>query len=439
MTSVREFHLPDLGEGLTEAEIVRWLVAVGDTVSVDQPVVEVETAKAAVEVPTPFGGTVVATHGVPGEVIGVGSPLIAVSPQVDAPTSPTSRADAEPSGTVLVGYGTETMPRRHRGGSRPGVAALASGRGPGKRRPEGPTPVISPLVRRLAREHGLDVAAIVGSGPEGLVLRVDVERAIAPSSAMPERTRAARASGQASRLAGAGDLAVPEGAERVPLRGIRLAVADKLSRSRREIPDATTWVDVDATELVAARDVLGNVDGPHVGVLALIARFVVAGLREYPDLNTQVDTRRQEIIRLPFVHLGFAVQTERALVVPVIRDAHRLTTEEIAVEIRRLTEAARTGVLTPAELSGGTFTVNNFGVFGVDGATPIINHPEAGMLGVGRIAARPWVVDGELCVRQVTQLSLTFDHRVCDGGTAGGFLRFVADRVEQPARLLRGL
>jgi pyruvate dehydrogenase E2 component (dihydrolipoamide acetyltransferase) len=439
MTSVREFHLPDLGEGLTEAEIVRWLVAVGDSVTVDQPVVEVETAKAAVEVPTPFDGTVVATHGLPGEVIGVGSPLIAVSAQPATPVPPTGGLEPQPSGTVLVGYGTETMPRRHRGGSRPGGRTVASSPGPAQRRPGGPTPVISPLVRRLAREHGVDVAAITGSGPDGLVLRVDVERAISPAPVVPERTRPAGASEQPSRVSGVGEFDIPEGAERIPLRGPRRVVADKLARSRREIPDATTWVDVDATELLAARDALEHDAGPHVGVLALIARFVVAGLRRYPDLNSRVDTRAGQITRLPCVHLGVAAQTERALVVPVVRDAHALTTEQLAAEIRRLTEAARAGALTPAELTGGTFTVNNFGVFGVDGATPIINQPEAGMLGVGRIIARPWVVGGALCVRQVTQLSLTFDHRVCDGGTAGGFLRFVADCVEQPARLLRGL
>ncbi|MBN6548035.1 dihydrolipoamide acetyltransferase family protein, partial [Actinacidiphila bryophytorum] len=285
----------------------------------------------------------------------------------------------------------------------------------------GPVAVISPLVRRLARENGLDLRRLAGSGPEGLIMRSDVERAIAAPAQVAEP---------------AGPADTLDGAERVPLRGIRRAVADKLTRSRREIPDATCWVDADATELLAARAAMNASGERRISVLALLARVVTAALARYPDLNSRVDTERSEIVRLPAVHLGFAAQTERGLVVPVLRDAHTMTTTALAAEMARLTEAARTGSLTPAELTGGTFTLNNYGVFGVDGSTPIINHPEAAMLGVGRITAKPWVHDGELAVRQVVQLSFTFDHRVCDGGTAGGFLRLVADCVEQPAVLL---
>ncbi|MZE76623.1 2-oxo acid dehydrogenase subunit E2, partial [Streptomyces sp. SID5475] len=227
--------------------------------------------------------------------------------------------------------------------------------------------------------------------------------------------------------------------ERIPLRGIRGAVADKLSRSRREIPDATTWVDADATELLAARSAMNTPGRPKVSLPALLARICTAALAEYPELNSTVDSAAREVVRLPVVHLGFAAQTGRGLMVPVIRDAHTLGAAALSEEFARLTEAARAGRLTPAELTGGTFTLNNYGVFGVDGSTPIINHPEAAMLGVGRIAPKPWVHRGELAVRQVVQLSLTFDHRVCDGGTAGGFLRHVADCIEQPALLLRTL
>ncbi|MEU1608020.1 dihydrolipoamide acetyltransferase family protein, partial [Micromonospora matsumotoense] len=235
----------------------------------------------------------------------------------------------------------------------------------------------------------------------------------------------------------------PVAGERIPLRGVRGAVADKLARSRREIPDATCWVDADATELMAARAAMNGAGGPSAGpkvsVLALLARICTAALARFPELNSMVDLEAREIVRLPAVHLGFAAQTERGLVVPVVRDAQSRNAESIGAEIGRLTEAARTGTLAPAELTGGTFTLNNYGVFGVDGSTPIINHPEAAMLGVGRIVPKPWVHRGELAVRQVVQLSLTFDHRVCDGGTAGGFLRYVADCVEQPALLLRTL
>jgi pyruvate dehydrogenase E2 component (dihydrolipoamide acetyltransferase) len=296
---------------------------------------------------------------------------------------------------------------------------------------DGPVPVISPLVRRLARERGIDLRQLRGSGPDGLILRADVERASAAAQA-PADTAQARPV----------PAAAPAGtavAERVPLRGVRGAVADKLTRSRQEIPDATCWVDADATELMAARAAMNAAGGPKISLLALLARICTAALARFPELNSRVDLEAREIVRLSEVHLGFAAQTDRGLVVPVVRDAHTRSAEDLTAEFGRLTEVARAGQLTPADLTGGTFTLNNYGVFGVDGSTPIINHPEAAMLGVGRIIPKPWVHNGELAVRQVVQLSLTFDHRVCDGGTAGGFLRYVADCVEHPAVLLRTL
>lgn len=444
MAVVREFALPDLGEGLTEAEIVRWLVQVGDVVAIDQPVVEVETAKAVVEVPCPYGGVVTARFGEEGQTLDVGRPLLTVavgSPDghaagAPAPAAPAASADGDSgSGNVLVGYGTSGPAARRRRvrpapaavpASVPVPAPVAAVAAPVRH--EGPVAVISPLVRRRAREHGLDLRALTGSGPDGLILRSDVERAITTGSAAPV-TVAAPAAPAAPAAEGT----------RIPLRGIRGAVAEKLGRSRREIPDATCWVDADATELLAARAAMNAAGGPKVSVLALFARICAAALARYPELNSTVDTERGEIVVLPEVHIGFAAQTDRGLVVPVVRDAHRRSTEELSAEIGRLTEAARSGGLTPAQLTGGTFTLNNYGVFGVDGSTPIINHPEAAMLGVGRITPKPWVHQGELAVRQVVQLSFTFDHRVCDGGTAGGFLRFVADCVEQPAVLLRAV
>ncbi|MFD3518190.1 dihydrolipoamide acetyltransferase family protein [Streptomyces sp. NPDC058657] len=514
MAQVLEFKLPDLGEGLTEAEIVRWLVDVGDVVAVDQPVVEVETAKAMVEVPCPYGGVVTARFGEEGTELPVGSPLLTVAVGADAPSvarataataataatvttgaTATSAADgagpvaggrsggrdtgagapsatgATPStgaslgtgatpdagsGNVLVGYGT-TAPaaRRRRVRLEGALAAPAPVRpmepvSPAPVMPTetaspapdayvgsvpgggyaGPVPVISPLVRRLARENGVDLRQLDGSGPEGLILRTDVERAIR----QPEPAAVSATPAAAPR-----PVAAVSG-ERIPLKGVRGAVADKLSRSRREIPDATCWVDADATALMAARAAMNSVGGgPKVSVLALLARICTAALARFPELNSTVDTEAREVVRLPGVHLGFAAQTERGLVVPVVRDAHTRNVESLGEELVRLTESARAGKLTPAQLTGGTFTLNNYGVFGVDGSTPIINHPEAAMLGVGRIVPKPWVHEGELAVRQVVQLSLTFDHRVCDGGTAGGFLRFVADCVEHPELLLRTL
>ncbi|MEU1478345.1 dihydrolipoamide acetyltransferase family protein [Streptomyces sp. NPDC005760] len=446
MAQVLEFRLPDLGEGLTEAEIVRWLVEVGDVVAVDQPVVEVETAKAMVDVPCPYAGVVTARFGEEGSELPVGSPLITVA--VGAPASDAD-ARAESSGNVLVGYGTSEAPaRRRRVRREQQVAVEVNGRSAPAEVGEGPVPVISPLVRRLARENGLDLRELTGSGPDGLILRADVEYALR-AAASPGRPAQAQAPVQTQAPAPAltpqtpaaarATPATPPAGTRVPLKGVRGAVADKLSRSRSEIPDATCWVDADATELMRARAAMNATGGPKISLLALLARICTAALARFPELNSTVDTAAREIVRLDAVHLGFAAQTERGLVVPVVKDAHSRDAESLSAEFARLTEAARTGTLTPAELTGGTFTLNNYGVFGVDGSTPIINHPEAAMLGVGRIVPKPWVHEGELAVRQVVQLSLTFDHRVCDGGTAGGFLRYVADCVEQPAVLLRTL
>ncbi|WP_274914691.1 dihydrolipoamide acetyltransferase family protein [Streptomyces sp. WZ-12] len=466
MAVVREFTLPDLGEGLTEAVIVQWLVEVGEVVAVDQPVVEVETAKAMVEVPCPYGGVVTARFGEAGAEVPVGAPLVTVAvgaapndlagnatgggPAI-APQPPPSGPEAERaapadagSGNVLVGYGTsESAGRRRRilpagpeaPAARPATPALTTANAPSRITQDDnarTTAVISPLVRRIAREHGLDLRAIRGTGRDGLILRTDVESAI--------RTLGEREPAPAGPARPTGTAAAPvPGEERIPLKGLRGAAAEKFSRSRREIPDATCWVDADATELLAARAAMNVPGAPKVSLLALLARICTAALARYPELNATIDTDAQEIVRLPAVHLGFAAQTDRGLVVPVVRDAQERTVEQLSAEMARLTEAARAGKLSPAELSHGTFTLNNYGVFGVDGSTPILNHPEAAMLGVGRIAAKPWVHEGELAVRQVVQLSFTFDHRVCDGGTAGGFLRHVADCVERPALLLRAL
>ncbi|MFD5132127.1 dihydrolipoamide acetyltransferase family protein [Streptomyces olindensis] len=461
MAQVLEFKLPDLGEGLTEAEIVRWLVEVGDVVAVDQPVVEVETAKAMVEVPCPYGGVVTARFGEEGQELPVGAPLITVAVGERPPSGDgTAGSRSEGSGNVLVGYGTAEAPARRRR-VRPGrpvteavdgrgaaVPAAVNGEAGDAEAEDGPVPVISPLVRRLARQNGIDLRELTGSGPDGLILRADVEyalRAAAPAGAaapaagphagVPQVTSPATAPVTAPRPPATAAL----GETRTPLKGVRGAVADKLARSRREIPDATCWVDADATELMRARTAMNAAGGPKISLLALLARICTAALARFPELNATVDAEAREVVRFDHVHLGFAAQTDRGLVVPVVRDAHARDAESLTAEFARLTEAGRAGTLTPADLTGGTFTLNNYGVFGVDGSTPIINHPEAAMLGVGRIVPKPWVHEGELAVRQVVQLSLTFDHRVCDGGVAGGFLRYVADCVEQPAVLLRTL
>ena len=430
-----DFLLPDLGEGLEEAEIVTWHVKAGDVVKVDQVVADVETAKAVVEVPIPFAGVVTELHAAPGTAVAVGQPLITITPEPALATCTAADAE-EPSGSVLIGYGTTTLPGRRYAARRtvrhvPQPAHLASAPtpapAPGRSRR---VPVVSPLVRKMAADAGLDLTTITGTGPSGLVSRADVRAAIAQDAAH-QAPAVVQAPAVASSIAG-------PGGQHIPLRGLRRATADKLTRSRREIPEATVWVDADATGLVESRRAL-NASGSRqpVSLLGLVARFALLGLRRYPELNARVE--HDEILIADHVHLGFAAQTERGLVVPVVHDAHRLTTRELSAAMAARTAAARDGRLAPADLAGGTFTVNNYGVFGVDGSAAIINHPEVAILGMGRILDRPWAVDGQVTVRKVCELTLAFDHRVCDGGTAGGFLRYIADCIESPVRALGDL
>jgi pyruvate dehydrogenase E2 component (dihydrolipoamide acetyltransferase) len=226
---------------------------------------------------------------------------------------------------------------------------------------------------------------------------------------------------------------------RIPIVGVRKIVADHLTHSRQTIPDATIWLDVDATELVRAKERLAESTGERYSVTALVARFVVAALRRFPMLNSSVDETVGEIVQHSAVNLGLAAQTGRGLMVPVVRDAHAMTLNQLRDAIAGLTEHARAGDYAPSVLTGGTFTLNNYGSLGVDGSSPIINHPEAAMLGVGRLMDRPWVVNGELAVRRVTTLSLVFDHRVCDGDVASGFITYVARCMQEPLLALTEL
>jgi 2-oxoisovalerate dehydrogenase E2 component (dihydrolipoyl transacylase) len=467
MSETKVFLLPDLGEGLTEAELVNWLVSVGDEIRVDQPIAEVETAKSIVEVPSPYAGTVTLLHGEPGQIIDVGKPLISVAPVGVAAAEPVATAtetyrDEEKagSGNVLIGYGTpgdsgasrRTRARKQGAGTSEAAARAYEMRSPDDfgteaqkaadallllrtRVPGKLGAVISPLVRRMAREHGVDLGEIHGSGDSGLIMRRDVEEAITKPAAKDESRTQPAAVSEAPADARTG-LAI---VSRTPIRGLRKAVAANMARSRSEIPEATVWVDADATALVELRAGLKKGGAHAPGLLAFIARFVTAGLKKYPELNTRIETApdgNHDIVAFGGINLGFAAQTDRGLMVPSIRSAEKLSARQLDAEIRRLTEVAREGKATPAELGSGTFTLNNYGVFGVDGSAAIINHPEVAILGVGRIIDKPWVVDGMLAVRKVTELTLTFDHRVCDGGTAGGFLRFVADAIENPGSAL---
>ncbi|GAB3517399.1 dihydrolipoamide acetyltransferase family protein [Arthrobacter monumenti] len=533
------FLLPDLGEGLTEAELVNWLVGVGDKIVVDQPIAEVETAKSVVEVPSPFAGTVAVLHGDAGSTIDVGKPLISVdaievadsadvvaagpgdvpaagdgSPAgeayrteeragIQAPEEPvdaaaggraagsgeaagrgdaegsgetTENGEAAGSGNVLIGYGTpggqsgSKRTRRRKGSAADAAPAAAASETQDAATQAGSIPaapdakangsattqtgaaaaaplVISPLVRRMVKEAGLKLTDISGSGTGGLIMRRDVEAAVAgqaPADSVPAGNAPA-GSGSVGEPLPAGGAAFGEDAKsglgitaRTPIKGLRKTVAANMTKSRTEIPEATVWVDVDATALLEMRSRLkaSNPDNTP-GLLAFIARFVLAGLAKYPELNTRIEG--DEIVGFDGVNLGFAAQTDRGLMVPSIRKADKMSARQLDSEIRRLAAVAREGKASPAELTSGTFTLNNYGIFGVDGSAAIINYPEVAILGVGRIIDKPWVVNGELAVRKVTELTLTFDHRVCDGGTAGGFLRYVADAVENPGSVLADL
>ena len=483
----RDFILPDLGEGLIEAEIVAWLVQPGDEVAIDQPVVELESAKSVVQLPTPFAGVVESLGGETGQVLHAGSVLMTLAPvgasATDVAAAPATGSDAtadvapatapvaaepgvavptaaatEESGAVLIGYGTRATTATKRASSAPArfgrrqpagggsghvtTGPAASGPSPARLDPARRSPVVSPIVRRMAREHGFDASQLDGSGPDHLVVRRDVESFVRELEIGERAERVApeaagRSAGAAASVA-VGTTASSED-RRVPLDRMGRAAAAHFARSRREIPEATVWMDVDATPLLDARRQLQEATGERFGVTALVARFVVAGLARHPLLNSSFDAATEEIVMHRGVNLGIAAQTPRGLLVPVVHGAERLNLRGLRDAIAARSEEASTGAFPPAALTGGTFTLNNYGTLGVDGSAAIINHPEAAMLGIGRLVERPWVVDGQLAVRTVTELTISFDHRVCDGAEAAGLLTFVARCIERPVSLLAEL
>ena len=451
--STQIFNLPDLGEGLTDADLVNWLVEEGDTIAVDQPIAEVETAKALVEVPSPYAGTVLTLHGTPGETLLVGNPLLTVGDET-AQSSQQPGAldyreeeqagiavpdeDDESSGSVLIGYGTSGggAAGRTRARKRPAAASNTQPQqAVGAQQDRAPR-VISPIVRQLAKRNNIDVSQLTGTGQDGIIIRADVLAAMEAQSDAPQTTATTETARDQDARSG---LAI---VDRVPMTGVRKMVAEQMVRSRRTIPEATAWLDVDVTELIELRAQL-KADNPETApsLLALIARFTTAALRRYPVMNSRIveTDDGEEIVYFDGINLGLAAQTPRGLVVPAIEHAERLSARELATEIGELVAKARDGQCTPAELTRGTFTLNNYGVFGTDGAAAIINTPEVAILGVGRIMDRPWVVDGEITARKVTELTLSFDHRVTDGGTASAFLTAVADAMHHPTSALADL
>ena len=482
MAEVRDFRLPDLGEGLEEGEIVAWHVEVGDVIELNQVIADIETAKAVVEVPSPFAGTVVERLAEVGQSLQVGDVLVRVeatdaageepasgeaAPADDEPTSgngqatQTSVLDADEEPQPLVGYGQGKAgpPRRRRR------------RGGGGATPQEPAakPLAKPPVRKLAKDLDIDLADLApGSGDGGVITREDVLAAAdapaATTTGAPQAPATAREAPAPAAAASPGDApesaAEPAGVgfrgrrpgEVEPMRGIRGRIAARMETSRREIPEATCSRDADLTELWQLREdlsALARSQGHDVRIspFAVVLRATVIALRRFPTLNARIEGRDGdepgEIHLLEPIHLGVAIDTERGLLVPVIHDAHRRSLLELALALEELAQGARAGTLSPRQLTGGTFTVNNYGAFGNDDGDPIINHPEAGILGVGAIRERPWVVHpngddqpGELAVRRVARFTLAFDHRVCDGGEAGRFVTYVADLCERPGRLL---
>jgi 2-oxoisovalerate dehydrogenase E2 component (dihydrolipoyl transacylase) len=406
--TVLEFLLPDLGEGLEDAEVVAWRVAKGDQVELNQVLVEVNTAKALVEIPAPWEGQVEELLAAEGEVVKVGQPLVSI--RVSAPASAPEQApeSLKPKRQpLLVGYGVE---------EEESVPAPGGGASPASTRERGEPVPASPPVRRLARELGVDLSSVSGSGPDGRVTREDVMK-VAGEAEPATSSEAAT-----------------ENVQRIPVRGIRRMIAEKMARAAREVPQVTTFLTVDATALQAFRGELAGSDR-RITPLPIVVRALVEVCKEHPGLNSSFDAARQEILVHRRFHVGIATDTEQGLLVPVIRDADSLGLVALSAEIGRLTEAARAGKAPPGELVGSTITVTNVGTFGAEYGTPIVNYPEAAILALGVVELRALVVDGEVQARPAVTLSLTFDHRVLDGAEAGRAMRSLKSLLESPFSL----
>ncbi|WP_433179489.1 dihydrolipoamide acetyltransferase family protein [Actinoallomurus sp. CA-150999] len=459
MGELKQFKLPDVGEGLTEADIVKWHVHPGDTVEVNQTIVEIETAKAVVELPCPYEGTVAELLVEEGTTVDVGVPIISVAVGGDVPATAAETAPAEgarepgmegspapavdPSAPeqkrvpVLVGYGvkagsTQRRPRKSAPAATGGPAAAAA---PVRPEPPAPAPaapvravggrvavLAKPPVRKLAKDLGVDLTTIAGTGPQGSITRDDIRQAATtPVPATPVRAAGERLE------------------ERIPIRGVRKHTAAAMVQSAFTAPHVTEWLQVDVTETMNAvkrlRD-LPDFEGVKVSPLLLVAKALLLAVRRNPLINSAWDEEAQEIVVKHYVHLGIAAATERGLIVPKVRDAHDLSLPDLARALADLAATARAGKSTPADLSDGTITITNVGVFGVDAGTPILTPGESAILAFGQIRDMPWVHEGEIKVRKVTTLALSFDHRIVDGELGSAVLREVGAMLEDPMRML---
>ena len=401
-----EFKLPDLGEGVTEAEVDRWLVSEGDTIEEDAPLVEVITDKATAEIPSPFEGVVKQIHVPEGEVASVGTVLVTIESgdREESPAPAAALSSRTERAATTVTTSSVRAPSTHP----PGRSAVKA----------------MPPVRKLARKLGIDIAQITGSGPGGRILRDDVEAHATQGVVTPQPATAP-------------ERAAPDGARREPLRGVRRRIAERMAHAHRTVPPVTHVEEADVTELDATRRLANerNPEGARLTFLPFIVKAVVAALKEHPALNAELDEAAQEVVYFDHYDIGVAVDTPNGLVVPVVRDADGKRLIEIAQDIHRLAKAAREGTIEAVDLKGGTFTVTSPGPFGGLMATPIIMAPQTGILGVHRAVDRPVVRDGQIVVRKMMNLSITFDHRVLDGMTAARFALDVVKLLEHPAVL----
>ncbi|MFJ9565074.1 dihydrolipoamide acetyltransferase family protein [Streptomyces fuscichromogenes] len=438
--TVRQFHLPDVGEGLEEAEIVTWHVAVGDTVTHNQVLVEIETAKSLVELPSPYAGVIAELLVEEGRTVAVGTPIISVTTDADTtldappsgpspahttasvPAEPDNSDDPEPAPSVLVGYGpTEASGTRRR--RRTSVAAPPNGTD----RPCAVMTLAKPPVRKLAKDLGVDLSVLIGSGPEGRVTRDDVLRSAETERSsvepVPDHTDA---------------VVVPVSSPsvtRIPVKGVRKATAAAMVGSAFTAPHVTEFVTVDVTRSVKLVEKLKEeraFEGTRVTMLLLVARALLAAVREFPDINASWDQEANEIVLHHQVNLGIAAATPRGLMVPNVKDAAGMSLPRLAGALTELVRTAREGRLTPEDMARGTITITNIGVFGVDSGTPILNPGEAAILCVGAVRRTPWEHKGGIALRSTAQLALSFDHRLVDGELGSRVLARVGRILENP-------
>ncbi|MEU7054620.1 dihydrolipoamide acetyltransferase family protein [Streptomyces sp. NPDC046197] len=461
--SVREFKMPDVGEGLTEAEILKWYVQPGDTVTDGQVVCEVETAKAAVELPIPYDGVVRALHFPEGTTVDVGTSIIAVdvtggaaaevpvqAPAQAAQAPKTDEPKAEGRQPVLVGYGVSTSSTKRRPRKGPEVtvaqasAAVQSelnGHGAAAVAVAGPRPLAKPPVRKLAKDLGVDLSTVVPSGPDGIITREDVHAAVSTTAAPPKAPEPVTEVPAAAAPAAPAPTVTYDGARetRVPVKGVRKATAQAMIGSAFTAPHVTEFVTVDVTRTMRLVEELKQdkeFEGLRVNPLLLVAKALLVAIKRNPDINASWDEANQEIVLKHYVNLGIAAATPRGLIVPNIKDAHAKPLPELSRSLGELVATAREGRTSPAAMQGGTVTITNVGVFGVDTGTPILNPGESAILAVGAIKLQPWVHKGKVKPRQVTTLALSFDHRLVDGELGSKVLADIAAILEQPKRLI---